>query len=266
MSKPTGYDMSRAWFDFAFENPERITPTHAAVYFYAIEHCNRLGWKEKFGFPTTMVMEAIGIKSYKTYIKVFNDLVDWGFFKLIQKKRNEHTANIIALVKFTEASTKALDKAILTHTPKQGKPTVSINKQETTNHKPQTTNKDAADKSTEYFMPLKNCFLAEYKRRTNLDFQFNGKEGNHLKQLATKIKNSLTGAGAEVSEQTMVNTLQALMTKHNDRWINDNFSISILNSKYNEIVSNIKNRQPKTAADMQQQVNAELDKYFGARQ
>jgi hypothetical protein len=63
------YDLSRSWFDFCFENPELINPSHTAVYFFAIEHCNRLGWKQKFGFPTTMVMEAVGIKSYNTYAK-----------------------------------------------------------------------------------------------------------------------------------------------------------------------------------------------------
>ena len=53
----TGYDLSRAWFDFCFENPDKICPNHTALYFFAIEHCNRLGWKKKFGLPTTMAME-----------------------------------------------------------------------------------------------------------------------------------------------------------------------------------------------------------------
>jgi len=65
----TGYALSRAWFDFCFENPEKISPGHTAIYFFAIEHCNRMGWKEKFGFPTQMAMEAIGVKKYETYTK-----------------------------------------------------------------------------------------------------------------------------------------------------------------------------------------------------
>ena len=39
----TGYELSRDWFDFCFENPDKVKPTHAALYFFAIEHCNRLG-------------------------------------------------------------------------------------------------------------------------------------------------------------------------------------------------------------------------------
>jgi hypothetical protein len=56
----TGYDLSRQWFDFAFENPELINPNHTAMYFFAIEHCNRLGWKKKFGFPSTMAKIVTG--------------------------------------------------------------------------------------------------------------------------------------------------------------------------------------------------------------
>jgi hypothetical protein len=44
-----------------------------------------LGWKEEFGFPTDIAMEALGIKNHKTYIKALQDMVDWGFIKWIQK-------------------------------------------------------------------------------------------------------------------------------------------------------------------------------------
>jgi len=119
MNKITGYELSRNWFDFCFENPEKIKPNHTALYFFAIEHYNRLGGKEKFGFPTTMAMEAIGIKSYNTYIKTLNDLVEFGALKMIERSRNQYSANIIAISKFNKALDKALDKALIKHGTKQ---------------------------------------------------------------------------------------------------------------------------------------------------
>lgn len=110
-----GYELSRKWFDWSFENPEKISPNHSALYFFAIEHCNRLGWREKFGFPTEMAKDAIGIKSYTTYIKTLNDLVEWGFIKMIQRSKNQYSSNIIALSNFDKALDKALDKAISKH-------------------------------------------------------------------------------------------------------------------------------------------------------
>jgi hypothetical protein len=113
------YSLSRNFWDYAFENPEKISPNHAAIFFFAIEHCNRLGWKQKFGFPSQMTMDAIGIKKHQTYIKYFEDLCEWGFFKLIQKSKNQYSANIISLVNAIPKKGKALDKAIIKHTSKQ---------------------------------------------------------------------------------------------------------------------------------------------------
>lgn len=135
-----GYELSRKWFDFCFENPEKVTPLHTALYMFSVEHCNRLGWKEKFGLPTEMTKEALGIKSWHTYIKAFNDLVDWNFFTLIQRSKNQYSSNIIALSNFDEALDEAYDKALTKHISKQLQSNDSIIKLITNNLKPITDN------------------------------------------------------------------------------------------------------------------------------
>jgi hypothetical protein len=136
------YELSRAYFDWAFENPEKIKPMHTAIYFFAIEHCNRLGWKSKFGLPTSMAMEAIGVKSYKAYKECLDLLVKEGFITMVQKSTNQHSSNIVALNLKTKANTKALTKALSKHSTKQSQSSVesevesnsSINKPN--NHEP----------------------------------------------------------------------------------------------------------------------------------
>lgn len=118
------YSLSRNFWDYSFENPDKIKPNHIAMYFFAIEHCNRLGWKEKFGFPTSMVMDAISIKSYNTYIKTLTELVDFGFLKMIEKSKNQYSSNIIAISNNDKANNKALDKALIKHSTKQDESTV----------------------------------------------------------------------------------------------------------------------------------------------
>ena len=129
------YQLSRTFFDWCFENPEKISPTHIAMYFFIIEHCNRLGWKEKFGLPTVMVKDAIGIRNFRTYANTLNDLVEWGFIIMVEKSKNQYSSNIIAIAKnakaHTIAPTKALDKAMQKQLQKQSNSIVSINKQET---------------------------------------------------------------------------------------------------------------------------------------
>jgi hypothetical protein len=114
-----GYELSRDWFDWCYENPERISPTHTAMYFFIIEHWNRMGQKQKFGLPMEMTKDGLGIKNYRTYTKVFNDLVDWGFVKVHQKSKNQYSANIVALVKNAKARTKAYTNACLLQQQKQ---------------------------------------------------------------------------------------------------------------------------------------------------
>lgn len=124
------FTLSRDFRNFCFDNPEKINPWHWAIFFFAIEHCNRLGWKEKFWFPSQMVMEAVWIRNWRTYQKYLNDLVDWGFIILIEKSKNQYSSNIIAIVKNTKAPTKALDKALQKHHTKQSQSTASIDIQD----------------------------------------------------------------------------------------------------------------------------------------
>ncbi len=127
------YELSRDFIDWSFENTEKVKPIHYAIYFFAIEQCNRLGWKEVFSLPSSMVMDAIGVKNWRTYSQGLKELVEYGFIEMIETSKNQYTANIIAIVKNTKAHTKALDKALQKHSTKHSQSTyqstVSINKQ-----------------------------------------------------------------------------------------------------------------------------------------
>lgn len=200
-----GYELSRSFFDWCFNNPEKVKPNHVALYFFAIEHCNRLGWKSKFGLPTTMTKEAIGIRSYNTYINALNDLVEWGFIRLIEKSKNQYSSNIIALSNFDKAHNKALDKALIKHGSKQSESTGesigSIVKQDNKEpiNKEQRTKPDLA-KFLDYCSDL--C-LETNKDFNGLRFTFESKfrawvedgwkdgNGKIIKNWKTKIRNTL---------------------------------------------------------------------------
>jgi len=166
------YELSRNFVDFGFENPSKIKPNHYALYFFAIEHCNRLGWKKEFGLPTTMAMEAIGIKSYNTYINTFSDLESFGFISIIEKSRNQYSSNIIALSNFNKALDKALDKAFIKHTTKQSESTQqsivqsidSISKQ--INNKQLTINKEQRTRLKDLHLLISSFLSLDKKNLT----------------------------------------------------------------------------------------------------
>lgn len=130
------FKLMRRFWNYAFENPEKIKPIHVAIYSFAVEHCNRLGWKVKFGFPTMMVCEAIGIKSVTTFSKALHELVEMGLITLVERSKNQWSANIIALSnngKHVESTLKALDRARGKHTQEHAQSTLTINKHITNN-------------------------------------------------------------------------------------------------------------------------------------
>jgi hypothetical protein len=56
-------------------------------------------------------MEALGIGSYNTYKKTLQDLIDFGFIKLVAESKNQHQSKVVALSKNDKAPDKALDEA-----------------------------------------------------------------------------------------------------------------------------------------------------------
>lgn len=126
MKELNGYQLSRAWFDFCFENQDKVNPTHTAMYLWFIELNNRMGWVEKFASPASQTMAATGVKSYNTYKKIFNDLVGWGFVIEVKKSENQYQACIIALSKFDKSLDKSLDKSVMNHLTNQSEITRQI--------------------------------------------------------------------------------------------------------------------------------------------
>lgn len=108
-SKLTGYKLHKAWFSFAINNPEQVTPLQGILYLYCVELCNSLGWPKTFGLPAAIAMAATGIKSYNTYAKAFKELIRIGAIRLISKSLNQYSANIIALSDFNEAINMTAD-------------------------------------------------------------------------------------------------------------------------------------------------------------
>lgn len=158
------YSLMRDFWDFAFENPEKIKPNHCAVFCYAVDLCNRLGWPVKFSLPSSMAMSATGISSRNTYQKALSDLVDFGFLKMIEKSKNQFTACVVACLNFKQPLVHALDKAIIQHVSDQSASSVTATMADTdTINRPiyQSTNlpiNQYKEKNEKFISELKQSF------------------------------------------------------------------------------------------------------------
>ena len=93
-----GYNLTRIWYNFKFENPSKVNAKHSDMFFYIVNLWNILGHKKEFGLPTSATMESLNIGSYNTYKKTLQDLVEFGFISIVKKSINQHQSMIIAVV------------------------------------------------------------------------------------------------------------------------------------------------------------------------
>ena len=148
------FDYFNGYWRWASENTEKVNPTTTSMYFYILSVANELGWKQSFGLSSTQIMNGIGIATYKTYKKHFDQLVEFGLITIVNESKNQWTCNVLALVNFTIAHTKAQPK----HLPKHDQSTTHI-------HKTIKTIKDYKD-----LIDNKEYFQNEKLKQTFLDF------------------------------------------------------------------------------------------------
>ncbi len=97
-------------------------------------------------------------------------------------------------------------------------------------------NKNIIEGEKRIYSALKKEFENYYLKVKGIAYYFQGgKDGSALKQIITKIK-SYCGN----NEDLILQSWQVILEKNPDKFINDNLSISLINSKFNEIIAKIK--------------------------
>ncbi len=106
--------------------------------------------------------------------------------------------------------------------------------------KEKTINDDDLKKPSLHSL-LKNDFLIYYKDKRNVDYYWEAKDGKNFNLLINKLKFSIKSEGQNPEDETLIqDTFSVLLKNINDKWLLNNLSISLLNSKYNETIGKIK--------------------------
>lgn len=134
-----GYDLSRNWFNYKFNNPNKLRPNHTELYFYIVDLWNRLGQKSKIGLPTIITMQTLGMNNRGTYYKLLDDLEKCGFIKTVEKSQNQYISRVIAITKSAQANKQPLDLAnIQADEQAASQPLIHIDEQVTSNKEQRT--------------------------------------------------------------------------------------------------------------------------------
>ena len=260
-----GYDLSRQWFDFAFEKTE-CKVQHTALYLWIVELNNRLGWKKEFGLPTNATMEGLGIGNRGTYAKTLSDLKDWGFIEIVQESKNQYQACIIKLCLFNneQAERQALDQALIRHSDKQSSGidtgTVRIDKPRNNETNKQGNNETDVDADRvdveEVFLdeekkidpppkvapkgsPTLHASLKEIIEKMNDGYYWQAKDGKALKGIITKISFRWKNKhGSDPSDADVINSFR-WMLDNLPEWFKDKWDTILIESKFEVIIKQI---------------------------
>jgi hypothetical protein len=94
---------------------------------------------------------------------------------------------------------------------------------------------DSIGENTSLHAKMRELFQVYYLDKKGIEYYWQAKDGAALKRIITKLKKA-TGDKEKIPEAWKI-----ILQYNSDKWIIDHLSVSILDSKYNEIVAKIKN-------------------------
>ena len=106
---------------------------------------------------------------------------------------------------------------------------------------------------------LKPIFESFFKSKTNMDFVWSAKEMKSLKDFGEKLRASIKAKDNPHDDEHIATALPIFLSKIDDPWVLSHLSPSILNSKYNELISHISRQRTLTRAEERQQAGNALE-------
>ena len=282
-----GFEQIKGFYSWVFNNQEKgIKPQHTSLYVFLINQNNRNSWAEWFKCPYDLAMAGSCISSKKTYYQCLKDLTDW---KLIEYTPglNNWKAPMIKIIPLKDGlnvpqsekvevqiSTSTVPQPIQADVPQHiqaliqaatPQPIHNI-KLVTSNFKLITDNLDSillylkksvAKTPPPEFSPCLDFWLKEF----HLGWTFGGQQGKALKSIITKLKKILKDKDGEPPASEKVIALFKNMCIKLPDWFKDK-DLNILDSKFNEIISEIQNGQNANSGKIGKSNISDIAKVF----
>lgn len=193
---------------------------------------------------------------YKTdeYPKIFSVKVEKYFkiyfktAKFIQQQRKKKLGKKIEKpIESQEIKENWLSTNLQTESEPTDKPKVKISKDK--------IKKDKENNISEFDKQIRarcrNLFIDNYRSTNHTEYYWTPKDAANMNQLIQKVRAKVIEKFGELSEtdlsERIYESMNILLTKQTDTWILNNLSYSTLNSKFNDIYTQLKNSQNGTS-------------------
>ena len=260
----------------------KFSSNEAYLYFFLLSECNIRGWENPFECPNRRIILSIGI-SEPTLIDCRNRLQSKGLLIFESGKRNEkspvyylndlskHFSKTFSkrfskdlsknLSKDPSILYKTIDLDNIPPTPPKGvdkaKEKELLEKEEALRVLEEELKKREAELGAQSDNPpskpkkrpnplnseARKLFEERYQALFSSNYYWSAKDAGNMSSLLKKLKFQREKKNLPIDDQGVLNALKYLLDSITDGWILENFSVTNINSKFNEIVSQIMARK-----------------------
>ena len=107
----------------------------------------------------------------------------------------------------------------------------------------------------------REIFEEDYKSRFKENYYWNAKDAVRMKSLIGKLRFQREGKSLSTDDDSVIGALKVFLKMINDKWVLSNYSVSNIDSKFNELVSQARNGSKNTPVGMIIHDNDNPDKY-----
>ena len=260
----------------------KFSSNEAYLYFFLLSECNIRGWENPFECPNRRIILSIGI-SEPTLIDCRNRLQSKGLLMFESGKRNEKSPvyylNDLSkqfsktfskrfskdlsknLSKDPSILYKTIDLDNIPPTPPKGvdkaKEKELLEKEKALCALEEELKKREAELDAQSDKPpsklkkrpnplnseARKLFEEHYQAIFSSSYYWSAKDAGNMSSLLKKLKFQREKKSLPTDDQGVLNALKYLLDSITDGWILENFSVTNINSKFNEIVSQIMARK-----------------------
>lgn len=180
-------------------------------------------------YETYKILTSNGIQ--KRYIEAVKKRKEVTIIKeyLINEGINSVNSNIKLINSVINPQSKVKYSKVNNNKVNKTKEEIAVSKTETAS--PKTVVSESHTKAIEMFCDY-------YQNKTGIKYSFTGKDAKQIQSLLTRIAKLIT---IELNKENLLKSFDYFLKNLNDNWVIENLSISVINSKFNEILNKIKN-------------------------
>lgn len=223
---------------------------------YLLDNCDSVGvWEENIDLSNIIIgyiypLDTL-LKEFKKQIYVFKDKRKWWIIDFCNFQYGD----------FHEDSTSKPIQSYISLLKKHGlwkeylKGMDTLKEKEKDKVKVIDKEKDKEKESLHSIM--KSIFLEHYNKSSTVEYYWEGKDGKALNFLITKLKSKCE------KEDQIPDAFRVMLEKNTDTWINERLSMTLINSKFNEIIRKIKGSVDPRIEEIKMKHNEEIKREYG---